>query len=153
MRDLEVTCRPFAALTVYELYDIMALRQEVFVVEQNCAYLDADGKDLEAWHVMGRDAQERLAAYTRLLPLGVSYEGYASIGRVVSAPFARRAGLGRLIMEHSLAWCVRLFGPVPLKISAQTYLLGFYESFGFRSTGEEYLEDGIPHTAMVLERR
>lgn len=152
MGELEVTCRPFEALTVYELYEIMALRQEVFVVEQNCPYLDADGKDLQAWHVLGRDRAGRLVAYTRLLPVGVSYENYASIGRVVSAPSVRGMGAGRAIMAHSLAWCERLFGPTPLKISAQTYLLRFYEHFGFRSTGEEYLEDGIPHTAMVLER-
>ncbi|MCS6928053.1 MAG: GNAT family N-acetyltransferase [Saprospiraceae bacterium] len=151
MEKMWVACKSFEALTIYELYDIMALRQEVFVVEQNCAYLDADGKDLQAWHVMGRDEQGRLVAYTRLLPVGVVYEGYASIGRVVSAPFARRTGAGRSIMEHSIALCRQLFGSVPLKISAQTYLLKFYESFGFRSTGEAYLEDGIPHTTMIRE--
>ncbi len=149
MIELHVSCKPFDALTVYELYEVMALRQEVFVVEQNCPYLDADGKDLLAWHVMGRDAQGRLVAYTRLLPPGVSYEGYASIGRVVSAPSVRGSGAGRVIMEQSIALCRQIFGDVPLKIGAQTYLLRFYEGLGFRSTGEEYLEDGIPHTAMV----
>lgn len=151
MHQIKVTFQPFEALTVYALYEIMALRQEVFVVEQHCPYLDADGKDLQAWHVLGRDGQGRLVAYARLLPAGVSYESYASIGRVVSAPAVRGTGAGRTIVAHSLALCKRLFGPVPLKISAQTYLLRFYESFGFRSIGEEYLEDGIPHTAMVLE--
>lgn len=151
MPTLQFSSKPFEALTVYELYDIMALRQEVFVVEQNCPYLDADGKDLHAWHIMGRNEEGDLVAYTRVLPPGVSYEGYASIGRVVSAPEVRRSGAGRLIMEHSLALCRALFGPTPpVKISAQTYLIRFYESFGFRSTGEEYLEDGIPHVAMVL---
>lgn len=148
---LHFSCVPFEQLTVRELYDIMALRQEVFVVEQNCPYLDADGKDLYAWHLMGRDRDHRLLAYTRLLPVGVSYEGYCSIGRVVSSPAARGTGGGRVVMQRSIELCRHLFGPAPIKIGAQTYLLRFYESLGFRSTGEEYLEDGIPHTKMILQ--
>lgn len=128
----------------------MALRQEVFVVEQNCPYLDADGKDLSAWHLMGFDSGNNLVAYTRLLPEGVSYEGYTSIGRVVSSPAVRGAGAGREVMQRSIGMCRHLFGPLPIKIGAQTYLLRFYESLGFHSTGEEYLEDGIPHTKMIL---
>lgn len=147
---LHFSCLPFDQLTPRELYAIMALRQEVFVVEQNCPYLDADGKDIEAWHLMGRDEGGRLLAYTRLLPEGVSYPGYSSIGRVVSAPAARGTGAGRLVMQRSIDLCRHLFGPLPVKIGAQTYLLRFYESLGFRSTGEEYLEDGIPHTKMIL---
>lgn len=147
---LHFSCVPFEQLTVRELYDIMALRQEVFVVEQNCPYLDADGKDLHAWHLMGRDPDLRLLAYTRLLPVGVSYEGYCSIGRVVSSPAARGTGGGRAVMQRSIELCRHLFGPAPIKIGAQTYLLRFYESLGFRSTSEEYLEDGIPHTKMIL---
>lgn len=147
---LYFSCLPFDQLTPRELYAIMALRQEVFVVEQNCPYLDADGKDIEAWHLMGRDEGGRLLAYTRLLPEGVSYPGYSSIGRVVSAPVARGTGAGRLVMQRSIDLCRHLFGPLPVKIGAQTYLLRFYESLGFRSTGEEYLEDGIPHTKMIL---
>lgn len=147
---LYFSCLPFDQLTPRELYAIMALRQEVFVVEQNCPYLDADGKDIEAWHLMGRDERGRLLAYTRLLPEGVSYPGYSSIGRVVSAPVARGTGAGRLVMQRSIDLCRHLFGPLPVKIGAQTYLLRFYESLGFRSTGEEYLEDGIPHTKMIL---
>lgn len=146
---LHFSCLPFDQLTPGELYAIMALRQEVFVVEQNCPYLDADGKDIEAWHLMGRDERGRLLAYTRLLPEGVSYPGYSSIGRVVSAPAARGTGAGRLVMQRSIALCRHLFGPLPVKIGAQTYLLRFYESLGFQSTGEHYLEDGIPHTSMI----
>jgi len=147
---LRFSCLSFDALTTRELYEIMVLRQAVFVVEQNCPYLDADGKDLASWHLLGRDANGQLAAYTRLLPEGVSYPGYASIGRVVSAPEARGTGAGRVVMQRSIEMCRHLFGPCPIKIGAQTYLLRFYESFGFRSTGEQYLEDGIPHTKMVL---
>ncbi|MBK6930289.1 MAG: GNAT family N-acetyltransferase [Saprospirales bacterium] len=148
---LVYSCLPFAQLTVAELYEIMALRQEVFIVEQNCPYLDADGKDLFAWHVCGRDEGGKLLAYTRLLPAGISYAHYPSIGRVVSSPARRGAGAGKELLQRSIDLCRHLFGPAPIKIGAQTYLLRFYEGFGFRSTGEEYLEDGIPHTKMVLE--
>jgi len=145
------SCLPFTDLTATELYDILVLRQEVFIVEQNCPYLDADGKDLLAWHLMGRNEQGKLLCYTRLLPDGVSYVGYASIGRVASSPAARGTGIGRELMRRSIEMCKHLFGNQPVKIGAQTYLLRFYESFGFQSTGEEYLEDGIPHTKMILK--
>jgi len=147
---MRYSCLPFEALSPRELYEILALRQEVFVVEQNCPYLDADGKDQHAWHLMGRDSSGALLAYTRLLPEGISYPGYTSIGRVVSSPAARGTGAGKEIMRRSIAMCRHLFGPLPIKIGAQSYLLQFYENLGFISTGEEYLEDGIPHTKMVL---
>lgn len=148
---LRFYCYPFDQLSPHELYDIMALRQAVFAVEQNCPYLDADGKDLQAWHLMGRDGEGKLLCYTRLLPEGLSYKGYVSIGRVVSAPAARGTGIGKILMQRSIDMCLLLFGPKPIKIGAQTYLLRFYEGFGFKSTGEEYLEDGIPHTKMIRE--
>ena len=147
---LNFTCVPFKDLTVNELYEAIALRQEVFAVEQNCPYQDADGKDQYAWHLMGRDASGRLLAYTRLLPLGVSYPDYPSIGRVVTSPAARGTGAGKELMHKSVSMCQLLFGNLPIKIGAQSYLLRFYEGFGFVSTGEAYLEDGIPHTEMVL---
>ena len=148
---LTFTCLPFGQLTPFELYEIMAIRQEVFVVEQNCPYLDADGKDLESWHLLGRNATRKLVCYTRLLPEGLAYDGYVSIGRVVSSPSARGTGAGRILMQRSIEMCRHLFGNKPIKIGAQSYLVKFYESLGFQSTGEEYLEDGIPHTKMVLE--
>jgi ElaA protein len=144
-------CVPFDSLTVRELYDIMALRQIVFAVEQNCPYLDADGKDLDGWHLMLFNTEGVLAAYTRLLPKGISYDDYASIGRVVSAPHARGTGAGKAVMQESINQMGRLFPNQPVKIGAQTYLLKFYESLGFESTGEEYLEDDIPHTSMILK--
>jgi ElaA protein len=150
MDMISFTCLPFDTLSNTALYEILALRQEVFVVEQNCPYQDCDGKDLQSWHLMGRDQTGKLICYTRLLPKGIAYENYASIGRVVSSPAARGTGAGKILMEKSIELCRQLFGNEPIKIGAQSYLLKFYESFGFRSTGEEYLEDGIPHTKMIL---
>lgn len=144
---------PFADLSPFDLYEIMILRQTVFIVEQNCPYLDADGLDYQAWHFGVYDSDRQLVAYTRLLPLNVPYAGYASIGRVVNLPKLRGTGLGRFLMQQSIANCCTLFGNVPIKIGAQSYLIPFYESFGFYSTGENYLEDGIPHTKMILNPR
>lgn len=154
---IQFTCKPFADLTVYELYNIMALRQEIFIIEQNCPYLDADGKDLKGWHLMGRQISDEntegvLVVYTRLLPKGVSYDDYTSIGRVVSSASVRGSGLGKLLMQRSIEMMEKLYPNEPVKIGAQTYLLKFYESLGFESTGEEYLEDDIPHTSMILKK-
>jgi ElaA protein len=146
-------CLPFDRLSRQELYALMALRQEVFVLEQNCPYLDADGLDLTAHHLLGHDRGGRLAAYARLLPPGAAYERYASFGRVVTAPSCRRQGYGKAMMPVLLQWMARLYGDCPAKISAQTYLIDFYQAFGFARQGEEYLEDGIPHVGMVWARR
>jgi ElaA protein len=148
---MHFTCLPFAELTPQELYEILSLRQEVFVVEQNCPYLDTDGKDQESFHLMCRNDAGQLVAYTRLLPKGLSYPNYPSIGRVANAPSVRGQGVGKILMEKSIALCLHLFGNEPIKIGAQSYLLAFYSSLGFVSTGEEYLEDGIPHTKMVRD--
>ena len=145
-------CLFFDELTLAQLYDLMALRQTVFVVEQNCPYLDADGKDAGSWHVLGFDENSgKLVAYTRLLPKGLTYADYASIGRVVTAPGVRGQGVGRRLMEESLRQAKRLFGNTPIRISAQSYLVEFYRELGFTPVGEEYLEDGIPHMGMLLE--
>ena len=156
---IQYTCVPFKQLTVSQLYDIMALRQLVFAVEQNCPYLDADGKDRYGWHLMARDTSQlneegdgELVAYTRLLPIGVSYPDYASIGRVVNSPKVRGKGVGKILMQESIKWMNQLYPNEPVKIGAQTYLLAFYTSWGFVSTGEEYLEDNIPHTIMILNQ-
>lgn len=149
---IQYHCLFFDELTLAQLYDVMALRQTVFVVEQNCPYLDADGKDQRSWHILGYDQKSAtLAAYTRLIPKGLTYEHYASIGRVVTAPSARGQGIGRRLMEESLQQTRRLFGDTPIKISAQSYLIHFYRDLGFVPVGEEYLEDGIPHVGMLLE--
>ena len=144
-------CLPFYKLNLDEVYAIMALRQEVFVVEQNCPYLDADGSDQEAWHLMGFNEEKKLMAYTRLLPQGISYKKYSAIGRVVTSPSARGLGAGKKIMETSIQWMEKLFPNQPIKISAQVYLLKFYNELGFQEIGEEYLEDDIPHIAMLYD--
>jgi ElaA protein len=141
-------CKPFYELSLDELYALMVLRQEVFVVEQNCPYLDADGKDQGSHHVL-MYLGDKLVACTRLLPRGLSYPEYQSIGRVVTHASVRGTGAGKILMAESVLLCIELFGQNPIKIGAQSYLLRFYESFGFVSTGEEYLEDGIPHTKMI----
>ena len=148
---IQFTCLTFDELSPQTLYEILALRQEVFVVEQNCPYQDCDGKDLQSWHLMGRNASGQLICYTRLLPKGLAYPEYVSIGRVVSAPSARGTGAGKILMQESIRMCRQLFGNQSIKIGAQSYLLKFYEGFGFQSTGAEYLEDGIPHTKMILK--
>ena len=138
-------------LTIDELYDIMVLRQEVFVVEQDCPYLDADGKDKIGWHVMLNNEEGKLMAYTRLLAPGVSYDKYSSIGRVVSCGKGRGKGYGKSVMETSIDAIIDLFPNHAIKISAQCYLLNFYNDLGFKEVGEEYLEDGIPHVGMIRE--
>jgi len=147
---LYFSCLSFQQLSLRELYDMMQLRQVVFVVEQDCPYVDADGKDEAGHHLMGYRADGKLLACSRLLPPGISYASYASVGRVVTAPEVRGTGLGRQLMRQSLDWCRRLYGDAPVKISAQCYLIRFYESFGFSTKGEVYLEDDIPHISMVL---
>lgn len=142
-------CKAFQELALDELYATMVLRQEVFVVEQDCVYLDADGKDQAGWHLMGWDEAGELVAYLRILPEGISYPGYVSIGRVVTSEKVRREGTGKLLMTVALEKAALLFPALSIKISAQVYLLRFYNSFGFEAVGEEYLEDGIPHIAMV----
>ena len=127
----------------------MVLRQTVFVVEQDCVYLDADGNDEKAWHLMGFDEHQQLTAYTRLLPKGTTYENYPAFGRVVTSSSVRGQGVGRELMEQTLIWMEKIFPGEDVKISAQCYLEKFYKSLGFETVGEEYLEDGIPHYPML----
>ncbi len=143
------TYKKFEDLTPNELYAILQLRNEVFVVEQACVYQDADNKDQKAWHLMGWE-KDKLVAYTRILPPGVAYP-YASIGRVVTSPLVRRNGAGRELMEYSIQITQELFGKEPIKIGAQLYLRKFYESLGFEQTSEMYLEDDIEHIEMILK--
>jgi ElaA protein len=139
--------KKYSALTLDELYSILQLRTEVFVVEQNCVFQDMDNKDQDSYHLMGY-INNMLAAYTRLVPPGVSYE-LPSIGRVVTSPKARKGGWGRQLMEKSIEETIRLFGNHPIRIGAQLYLKNFYSSLGFEQTSAVYLEDGIEHIEMV----
>lgn len=140
-------CKSFAALTNTELYKILQLRNEVFVVEQNCPYQDCDDKDLQSYHVTAWK-NDRLVAYSRLLPPGIAYADAASLGRVVTSPSMRGQDLGRQLMSKSLESLYLLFGQVPITIGAQLYLKKFYQSFSFVEQGEIYMEDSIPHITM-----
>lgn len=139
--------KTFEELSNRELYELIQLRNEVFVVEQNCVYQDADGKDLESTHLLGYDGDE-LAAYVRIVPPDISYEGYCSIGRVVVSPNHRRKEYGKAVMKKSITICKETFKE-NIKISAQCYLEKFYTDLGFKIVSEQYLEDDIPHYAMI----
>ena len=135
--------REFAELSAPELYAIVELRERVFVVEQNCVYLDADGLDRAARHLWG-ERDGAVIAYLRIVPAGAKYEEIA-IGRVVIAPSARGTGLGRELMQRGLD----AVGAAPVRLSAQAHLEHFYVSLGFRRTSDVYDEDGIPHVEML----
>jgi ElaA protein len=141
-------CKSFEALTNEELYQIIQLRLAVFVVEQNCPFQDCDDKDQASWHLMGLE-DDRLVAYTRLMPPGLAYE-QASIGRVVTAITIRRTRAGKELMIRSIDEIYKLFGKVSITIGAQLYLKRFYESVSFIKISEVYLEDGIEHIKMRL---
>ncbi len=145
--QIQWICKSFSELTSAELYAILRLRNEVFVVEQNCVFQDADNKDQQSMHLMGW-INDELAAYTRLLNVGVAYDK-VSIGRVVTSPTYRNSGIGKVLMAESIEKCNALFGMQDIKIGAQLYLKKFYESFGFAQTSEVYDEDGIDHIEMI----
>lgn len=143
---LETNIKSFQDLTTNELYDLLQLRSEVFVVEQDCVYQDIDGKDQKALHVLGyHDAN--LVAYTRIFKKG-DYLEEASIGRVVVSAEARKHNFGKEIMNSSIEAVSIYFNTSIIVLSAQTYLKRFYNNLGFIEVGEEYLEDGIPHIKM-----
>lgn len=141
-------CKPFGELTTEELYIILRLRSEVFVVEQNCVFLDMDNKDFYCDHLMGWK-ENMLLGYSRIVPPGISYED-SSIGRIVSSPAGRGMGVGRELLQQSIQTLYRIHGKRDIRIGAQYYLKEFYESFGFVQTGEIYPEDGISHIEMLL---
>ncbi len=141
-------CKPFNELGLSELYALMRLRQMVFSVEQDCAYLDADGADVDAHHVLGYGGDE-LVAYARILRPGTRYE-QSSVGRVITAAEIRGKGFGRELMKITLEHCARIYPGAGVRISAQARLEKFYQSLGFASDGEPYSEDNIPHLAMNL---
>jgi len=138
----------FRELRIDTLYQIMVARQEVFVVEQNCPYLDADGFDDKALHLCGFWNGE-LVAYSRLFAPNIKY-AEASIGRVLTTKPIRRKGIGKQLMTEAIAYCHQLFPGASIRISAQSYLESFYGELGFVPVSDEYLEDGIPHHEMLL---
>ena len=141
-------CLPFDSFPPLILYDVLRLRSEVFVVEQNCAFQDIDRQDLDAHHLLGYSEAGELVAYARLFAAGKCY-AEASIGRVIVAQPFRRYSLGRELMRQALAFSDALFGPQANKIGAQQHLERFYNEFGYEQAGPMYVEDGIPHIPMV----
>lgn len=137
----------FSELGLDDLYDLLALRAQVFVVEQRCAYLDPDGLDRSAWQLLGRDADGALQAALRVVDPGFKY-AEPSIGRVVTAPAWRGRGAGRALMVEGLARCQAAWPGQGIRISAQSHLSPFYGTLGFEAVGEPYLEDDIPHWEM-----
>jgi ElaA protein len=137
----------FTQLNTTELYDLLQLRSEVFVVEQDCVYQDIDGKDEKALHILGYK-NKKLVAYTRVFKPGDYFEA-ASIGRVVVAVNERKNKFGYDIMNAAMEAVKKQFNTNEISISAQTYLKRFYNKLGFYETGEPYLEDGIPHIKMI----
>ena len=137
----------FAELGVDNLYDALALRCRVFILEQG-PYLDPDGLDRASWHLLGRDDAGTLVAYLRVVDPGAKYAEPA-IGRVIVAPEVRGTGLGRVLFGEGVRRCLAAWPGQGIRISAQAHLERFYEGFGFRRAGADYLEDGIPHVEMA----
>ena len=149
METIKWKIKRFEALSLAELYTVLQLRMEVFVVEQNCVYQDIDGKDQKALHLIG-EFDGKIVAYARLFKPGDYFEN-ASIGRVVIQPNYRDKKWGHEMMQQAIAGIETHFGETKITISAQEYLQKFYESNGFVKTSEMYLEDDIPHIEMKRE--
>lgn len=147
MNTIEWSLKPFHALRPDELYDILRLRSEVFVVEQQCIFLDMDDKDQHCHHLQGRISGE-LVVSVRIVPPGISYDE-PSIGRVVGSPRHRGIGAGKALMVKAIEETEKLYGKLPIKIGAQLYLKRFYEEQGFIQCSDTYMEDDIPHIKMI----
>lgn len=146
---MKIKIKFFHELSNQELYSLLALRSEVFIVEQNCPYQDLDGHDQKAIHLLGY-LDENLAACSRIFAPNEYFEGFASIGRIATSPNFRKLSFGKQIVVDSLSKIYELYGKeCPIKIGAQAYLIRFYEELGFNNTGIEFLEDGIPHVYMI----
>lgn len=148
---ITIKIKSFQELSTSELYDILQLRSEVFVVEQDCVYQDIDGKDAKAYHIIGYK-EGVIVAYTRVFKSG-DYFKEASIGRVVVKADQRAFGYGQDIMKASILYIEEQLQEHSIHISAQCYLKKFYSSLGFKAIGEEYLEDNIPHIAMIKDTK
>jgi ElaA protein len=149
LNNMKIITKTFDQLTTSEIYDILQLRTEIFVVEQDCVYQDMDGKDQIALHVIGLK-ENKIIAYTRCFKPGDYFEE-ASIGRVVVAKSQRKHNYGNLIMIASIKAIKKHFNTRVIKLSAQCYLNKFYSNLGFKDVGNKYLEDGIPHIAMIKD--
>jgi ElaA protein len=150
MKTITWICQHFSELSAEDMYDILSIRNSVFVVEQNCVYQDADQKDKKAWHLTGK-LNESIVAYARILPPGISFSE-ASIGRVLTHPDYRHNGYGVDLMKMAIKKTSEQFQVSEIRIGAQCYLNTFYTSLGFIADGNEYLEDGIPHIEMIYRK-
>lgn len=148
LNNITWVTKHFSKLSVDEVYAMLRLRSDVFVVEQHCIFLDADNNDQKAYHVFGY-INEELIATTRLFNKDIVYKGYQSIGRVANVAKFRRMGIGKKLMQYSIHQCEQLFGKGPIKIGAQLYLKKFYNELGFEQAGDIYLEDEIDHIPMI----
>jgi len=147
--NLEI--KKFDELTPREIYEILRVRSEIFVVEQNCVYNDQDGKDIESIHIMIKE-NDKIIAYLRVIKPGVSYDD-ASIGRVLVTSEARRKGLARKIVSAGINYIMNDWNEEKITIGAQDYLKDFYKSLGFEIISDVYLEDGIPHVDMTYNKK
>ncbi len=142
--------KKFEELSNHELYEILRLRIEIFMIEQECLYSECDNKDFEGLHLLGRDEEGELIAYTRILPPGLRFEE-ASIGRVAVSKKGRGKGVARDMMLRAIEYISKTLNHDKVRISAQEYLLKFYQELGFKVVSDIYSEDGIPHAEMVLD--
>ena len=155
--NIQWKIKSFKELSLDELYDSLKLRIDVFVVEQTCFYPDLDNADRhpETLHLIGysspKEQTKQLAAYLRVLPKGQTYENYISIGRVATAENYRGQGLGHQLMQQALQACQKYFPQQEIKISAQEHLEKYYNQYGFIKVSAMYLEDDIPHIAMIKQ--
>jgi len=145
---LNWSIKKFNELSLEELYDMIALRIEVFVIEQNCPYQDLDGKDKLSFHLLGKDIEGNIVATLRILPKDVSYPE-VSIGRVVTAEKIRNWKKGHELMKNAMNFITQTYPNQNVRLSAQTHLVKYYEKHAFDTTGKTYLEDGIPHSEML----
>ena len=150
MLQINWTTKHFKDLSVDEYFEILFLRSEIFIVEQNCPYMDVDEKDRKAFHLFGKNEAEKVIAVTRILPKGVSY-AEISIGRVALKKEYRGTGIADELMQESFKFIEQQFGKQNIRISAQQYLLNFYQKHGFKQVSEMYLEDNQPHVEMLRE--
>lgn len=150
MEKITWQTKAFKDLTVDEFFEIIQLRTAIFVVEQNCPYQDVDEKDRKSFHLFGKTPKGQLVAVSRILPPGVSYQEI-SIGRVALKKEYRGKGIADEMMKESFQFIENHFGKQAIRISAQHYLLNFYNTHGFTQVGEIYLEDNIPHVEMLTQ--
>ena len=141
--------KKFDELTPQELYEILALRQNVFIIEQNCIYEDLDHYDQKATHIFAQNQDQKVIAYLRILPPKTKIKNDYSISRVATCQSIRKLGLGKQLMTKALSTLNKSFSNPPIRISAQKYLENFYQEFGFKTISEPYLEDGISHIEML----